>query len=41
MDGSTSLQDIAKAAVERFPKVFRGRDDAFRRISSLAEKFSR
>jgi len=35
------MQDIAQAAAERFPKVFRGRDDAFRRVSFLAEKFSR
>jgi protein arginine N-methyltransferase 1 len=41
MDGSTPLQEIARAATERFPKVFRRQDDAFRRISSLAEKFSR
>jgi protein arginine N-methyltransferase 1 len=41
MDGSTPLQEIAQAAMERFPKVFRGQDDAFRRVSSLAEKFSR
>ena len=41
MDGSTSLQELAEVAVERFPNVFRRRDDAFRRISSLAEKFSR
>jgi protein arginine N-methyltransferase 1 len=41
MDGSTTLQELAHTAAERFPKVFRGRDDAFRRVSSLAEKFSR
>jgi protein arginine N-methyltransferase 1 len=41
MDGSTPLQEIAQAAAERFPKVFRRQDDAFRRVSSLAEKFSR
>jgi len=41
MDGSTPLQEIAQAARERFPKVFRRQDDAFRRVSSLAEKFSR
>ncbi len=41
MDGSTPLQEIAQSAVERFPKVFRGQDDAFRRVSALAEKFSR
>ncbi|HKN76744.1 MAG TPA: 50S ribosomal protein L11 methyltransferase [Candidatus Acidoferrum sp.] len=41
MDGATPLQEITQAAVERFPKVFRGQNDAFRRISTLAEKFSR
>jgi protein arginine N-methyltransferase 1 len=41
MNGATSLQDIAKAAVERFPSVFRRSDDAFWRISWLAERFSR
>jgi protein arginine N-methyltransferase 1 len=41
MDGSTALQEIAQGAAERFPKVFRRQDDAFRRVSSLAEKFSR
>jgi protein arginine N-methyltransferase 1 len=41
MNGSTPLQEIAQAAVERFPKVFRQRDDAFTRVSALAEKFSR
>jgi hypothetical protein len=41
MDGCTPLEEIARAAVERFPGVFRVQDDAFRRISSLAEKFSR
>jgi len=40
MDGNTSLQELAQAAVERFPKVFRGQDDAFRRVSALAERFS-
>jgi len=41
MDGSTPLQEIAQSAMARFPKVFRGQDDAFRRVSALAEKFSR
>jgi protein arginine N-methyltransferase 1 len=40
MDGRTPLEEIAQAAAERFPKVFRRQDDAFRRVSSLAEKFS-
>lgn len=41
MNGGTPLQEIARAAAERFPDVFRRQDDAFRRVSSLAEKFSR
>lgn len=41
MDGRTPLQEIAQAAVERFPKVFRHQNDAFRRVSLLAERFSR
>jgi ubiquinone/menaquinone biosynthesis C-methylase UbiE len=41
MDGSTPLQEIAQAAAKRFPKVFFRQDDAFRRVSALAEKFSR
>jgi protein arginine N-methyltransferase 1 len=40
MDGNTNLQELARAATERFPKVFRAQDDAFRRVCSLAEKFS-
>jgi len=41
MDGIASLQEIAQSAAEQFPKVFRRPEDAFRRISALAEKFSR
>jgi protein arginine N-methyltransferase 1 len=41
MDGSTPLHEIAKMAAERFPKVFLRQDDALRRVSWLAEKFSR
>jgi hypothetical protein len=41
MDGATPLQEIANAATQRFPKVFLRQDDAFRRVSALAEKFSR
>lgn len=40
MTGSAALQEIAQAAAARFPKVFRGRDDALRRVSLLAERFS-
>jgi type I protein arginine methyltransferase len=41
IDGSTSLQDIAQAAAERFPTVFRRQEDALRRVSALAERLSR
>jgi type I protein arginine methyltransferase len=41
MDGKAPLQEIAQAAAERFPKVFRRREEAFRRAAELAEKFSR
>jgi protein arginine N-methyltransferase 1 len=41
IDGSTPLQEIARTAAERFPKVFVRQDDAFRRVSALVERFSR
>jgi type I protein arginine methyltransferase len=41
MDGLAPLQEIAKGAAERFPRVFRRPEDAFQRASTLAEKFSR
>jgi type I protein arginine methyltransferase len=41
MDGNSPLQEIAQAAAERFPKVFPRREEAFRRASELAERFSR
>jgi len=41
IDGSTPLEEIARAATERFPGVFRRQDDAMRRVSALAERFSR
>ena len=41
MDGNAPLQEIASAAAERFPTVFRRQEEAFRRASELAEKFSR
>jgi len=34
------LQEIAQAAAQRFPKVFPRLEEAFRRASELAEKFS-
>jgi type I protein arginine methyltransferase len=41
MDGSTPLQEIAQSAAERFPRVFQTPEEAFRRVSELAERFSR
>jgi protein arginine N-methyltransferase 1 len=41
MDGNAPLQEIASAAAVHFPKVFRKQEEAFRRASELAEKFSR
>ena len=40
MDGSASLQQIARSASERFPRLFPTADDAFRRAAELAEKLS-
>lgn len=40
MDGNAPLQEIAQAAAERFPKVFPRLEEAFRRASELADKFS-
>jgi len=41
VDGNAPLQEIASEAAERFPNVFRRQEEAFRRASELAEKFSR
>jgi protein arginine N-methyltransferase 1 len=41
MDGRASLEEIAKRAAERFPKVYSSHEDAFERMSELAQKFSR
>jgi len=41
MDGATPLREIAEAAAQKFPKVFRRPEDALRRASLLAERFSR
>lgn len=41
IDGSTALQEIAEDAAERFPRVFCRKEDAFRRVSALVERFSR
>jgi protein arginine N-methyltransferase 1 len=41
MNGTTPVEEIAQAAADRFPNVFRRQDDAFRRVSALVEKFSR
>jgi protein arginine N-methyltransferase 1 len=41
MDGTASLQQIAQAAAERFPGVFRRWEDALGRAADLARQFSR
>ena len=40
MDGRTSLQEIARRAAERFPKVFPRESDSLRRVIELAEKLT-
>jgi len=41
MDGRTSLQQMAQAAAQRFPAVFRRWEDALQRAAELAARFSR
>jgi type I protein arginine methyltransferase len=41
MDGTASLQEIAKSAAKQFPKVYSSHEDAFERASELARKFSK
>jgi len=41
MDGSTSLQIIARSAAERFPRLFSSWREAFRRAADLSREFSR
>jgi protein arginine N-methyltransferase 1 len=41
IDGKTSLQQIAQAAVERFPTIFPSWQDALHRAAELARQFSR
>ncbi len=41
MDGSASLEEIAKKAAEQFPQVYPVCEDAFERASELARKFCR
>jgi len=41
MDGKTSLQQMARAAAEEFPKIFPRWEDALRRAAELATQFSR
>ena len=41
MDGCASLEEIAKSAAEKFPKVYSSPEEAFERASELARKFSR
>ncbi len=40
MDGSTSLQEIAQSASERYPRLFSSWHQAFRRAAELSEEFS-
>jgi hypothetical protein len=40
MDGTASLEEIAKRAVERFPKAYSSPEEAFERASALARKVS-
>jgi SAM-dependent methyltransferase len=41
MDGKTSLQQMAQAAAEEFPRIFPRWEDALRRAAELAAQFSR
>jgi protein arginine N-methyltransferase 1 len=41
MDGKTPIEEIASAATERFPNVFRRQQEALRRATELAKEFSR
>ncbi len=41
MDGKTSLQQMAQAAAERFPRAFPRWEDALHRAAELARQFSR
>jgi protein arginine N-methyltransferase 1 len=41
MDGKASLQQIAQAAAQRFPAIFRRWEDALHRAAELAAEFSR
>jgi protein arginine N-methyltransferase 1 len=41
MDGKTSLHEMAQAASERFPSIFRRWEDALHRAAELATQFSR
>jgi type I protein arginine methyltransferase len=41
IDGKTSLQEIARAAAQRFPRIFPRWEDALHRVADLAAQFSR
>jgi protein arginine N-methyltransferase 1 len=41
MDGKATLQEIAQEAARRFPHLFSGWDEAFRRAAELSGKYSR
>lgn len=41
MDGTATLQEIAREAARRFPRLFSSSDEAFRRATELSGKYSR
>jgi hypothetical protein len=41
MDGTATLQIIAKSAAERFPRLFSSWREAFNRAATLSKEFSR
>jgi len=41
MDGSSTLQEIAQSASERFPRLFSSWHEALRRVADLSREFSR
>ena len=41
MNGECTLEQIARAATERFPQEFRNLEEAVRRVSNLAERYGR
>ena len=41
MNGKKSLEEIARTIVENFPQQFSSLEEALRRVTRLAEKYSR